>query len=197
MVASAEGLPLLGPLLGGEFAGEVHGDLPGVGEAFGAALADEVGLGDTEVAAHLVLDEFYGDLTVGLVRQDVPEYLFGEVGADLPAVERGVGQNAHEGPFELPNVRGDLRGDKGEHIVVDLEVIHKGFLAQDGDPGLQVGRLDVCHKAPLEATDKTVLQRLDVPGVSVRGYDYLLVLLIERVEGVEERFLGLDLVLQK
>src|SRR5215211_3993884 len=76
-------------------------------------------------------------------------------------------------------------------------MVHEGLLAQDGDPRLEVWRLDVRHEAPLEATDQTVLQRLDVPRVPVRGYDYLLVLLIERVEGVEERFLGFDLVLQE
>src|SRR5215213_1628094 len=167
VVAAAERLTYLREGLVGELAREIHGDLARIGETLRAALADEVGLRDTEVAADLVLDEFYGDLPVCLVRQDIPEDLFGEVGADLPAVERGVGQDTYEGPFELSDVCGDLRGDKGEHIVVDLEVVHKGFLAQDGDPGLQVGRLDVRHKAPLEATDKTVLQRLDVPGVSV------------------------------
>src|SRR5215218_2033203 len=57
-------------------------------------------------------------------------------------------------------------------------MVHEGLLAQDCDPRFEVWRLDV-------------------PGVPVRGYDDLLVLLIERVEGVEEGLLGLDLVLEE
>ena len=71
VVAATEGLPYLGQRLVREFAGQVHGYLAGVGEAFGAALADEVGLRDAEVPADLELDELYGDLTVRLDRKSV------------------------------------------------------------------------------------------------------------------------------
>src|ERR671916_2144660 len=140
VVAAAEGLPYLGEGLVGQFAGEIHGDLARVGESFGAALADEVGPRDTEVATDLVLDELYGDLAVGLVGEDIPEDLLGEVHAELAAVERGVGEDAHEGSFELPDVRRDLRGYKGKHLVVDFEAVHDRLLAQDGDARLEVRR---------------------------------------------------------
>src|SRR5215212_6538533 len=166
VVASSEGLPYLGERLVGKFAGEVHGDLTGVGEAFGAALADEVGLRDAEVAADLVLDQLDGYLAVRLVGKYVPQDLLGEVRRDPPAVERGVGQDSHERAFEFTNVRRDFGCDKRQYVVVDFQPVHEGLLAQDGDPGLEVGGLDVCDQAPLEAADQAVLQSLDIPGVS-------------------------------
>src|SRR5215211_6786548 len=197
MVAAAEGFSYLGKRFVGEFAGEVHGDLARVGESFGAARADEVGLRDTEVAAHLVLDEFDRYLAVRLVRQDISEDLLSQGDGYLPSVERGVREYTHQGPFELPDVRRDLRGYEGEHLVVHLEAVHDRLLAQDGDARLEVRRLDIGHEPPLEAAHETVLEGLYVFGMPVGGDNDLLVLLVERVEGVEERLLGLDLVLQK
>src|SRR5919199_1896996 len=132
VVAATEGLPYLGEGLVGQLAREVHGHLARVGERLRAALAYEVGLRDTEVAAHLVLDELYGDLAVGLIRQDIPQDLLGQGHGHLSAVERGVGEDTHEGPLELPDVRRDLRGDEREHLVVDFEAVHDRLLAEDG-----------------------------------------------------------------
>src|SRR5215216_5555756 len=197
VVATAEGFPYLGEGFVGELAGEVHGDLARVGERFRAARADEVGLRDTEVAAHLVLDELDRDLAVRLVRQDVPEDLLGQGHGHLSPVERGVGEDAHQGPFELPDIRRDLRGDERQHLVVYLEAVHDRLLAQDGDARLEVRGLDVGYQPPLEPAHETVLQGLYVLGVPVGGDNDMLVLLVERVEGVEERLLRLHLVLQK
>src|SRR3712207_1645161 len=197
VVAAAEGLPYLGQGFVCQFAGEVHGYLSGVGEAFGAAGADEIRLGDAEVAADLVLDELYGDLAVCGVREDVPQDFLCQCNAQLSPVERGVGQDAHQGSFELPDVRGDLRCYKRQYRVVHLEAVHDRLLAQDGYAGLEVGGLDVGDQPPLEPAHETILQGLYVLGVPIRGYNYLLVLFVERVEGVEERLLGLHLVLQK
>src|ERR671917_391426 len=48
VIPPAEGLPYLGQRFIGELSGEVHGDLAGVGESFGAALANEVRLRNDE-----------------------------------------------------------------------------------------------------------------------------------------------------
>src|ERR671914_341905 len=108
VVAAAERLPYLRQGLIGELAREVHGDLARVGEVLRAALSDEVGLGDAEVAADLVLDELDRDLAVRLVREYVPQDLLGERHAELPPVERGVGEDPHQRPLELADVRRDL-----------------------------------------------------------------------------------------
>src|SRR5918993_4355322 len=136
VVPAAEGLPYLGQRFIGELSGEVHGDLAGVGEPFGAALADEVRLRHAEVPTYLELDELYGDLAVRLIRQNVPEDLFGEGHGDLTAVERGVGQDAHQGPLKLADVRRDLRRDERQHLVVYLEAVHDRLFAKDRYPRL-------------------------------------------------------------
>src|SRR3990170_1700990 len=132
-----------------------------------------------------------------LMRLPILEVACMTVEWSLPPVERGVGQDAHQGPFELADVRRDLRCDKREDLVVDLEVVHDRLLAQNSDPRLEVRRLDVGYQSPLEPAYQPVLEGLYVLGVAVGGDDDLLVLLVERVEGVEEGLLGLHLVLQE
>src|SRR3712207_7054014 len=51
-----------------------------------------------------------------LVREDVPQDLLGQGHGHLSPVERSVGEDAHQGPFELPNVRRNLRGDERQHL---------------------------------------------------------------------------------
>ena len=81
---------------------------------------------------------------------------------------------------------------KREHVVGnrDLEVVLLLLLPQDGDPVLEVGLADVGHHAPLEAAHQPGLEAGDLLGRPVGGQDDLLVALVERVEGVEELFLG-------
>jgi hypothetical protein len=64
-----------------------------------------------------------------------------------------------------------------------------GLGAEDGDAGLEVGRLDVGGQAPLEAGDEAGLELLDLAGAAVAGEDDLFAGLEEVVEGVEELLL--------
>ncbi len=64
-----------------------------------------------------------------------------------------------------------------------------GLVAQDGEPRLQIGWLDVGDEPPLEPAPEAVLERLDGVGRAVGGDDDLLVGTVQRVEGVEELFL--------
>ena len=51
-----------------------------------------------------------------------------------------------------------LSAMKREHLVGDaLEVLGLGLLAEDGEAGLELGRLDVGDQAPLEAAAQAVL----------------------------------------
>ena len=59
------------------------------------------------------------------------------------------------------------------------------------------GRLDVGDQAPLEAGAQPVLERHQLLGRTVAGDHDLLVGVVQRVERVEELFLGLLLVFQE
>jgi hypothetical protein len=99
--------------------------------------------------------------------------------------------------LELADVARDLRGDELEHVRRSGQPVLRGLLAQDGDAGLEVGRLDVGLQAPLEAGAQPVLQGRQLLGRPVRADHDLLVGVVQRVEGVEELLLGAFLVLQE
>src|SRR6185369_82050 len=61
--------------------------------------------------------------------------------------------------------------------------------AEDGDLGLEVGRLDVGDQAPFESRAKSLLECGDVLRLRVRREHDLLLVLVQRVEGVEELLL--------
>ena len=72
----------------------------------------------------------------------------------------------------------------------DFQIQQLRLALDDGDAGLKIRRLDVRDQAPLEAGAQPFLQRFDLLGRSVGGQDDLLVVLVERIEGVEELLLG-------
>ena len=100
-------------------------------------------------------------------------------------------------PSSSRMLRGDLAGDELQHLRRRVEPLLGGLLAQDRDPGLQLGRLDVGDQAPLEPVAQPVLQGDQLLGRAVAGDDDLLVGVVQRVEGVEELLLRLLLVLQE
>lgn len=71
--------------------------------------------------------------------EDVGEGLGGHGAGQLNAVERGEGDGPHEGPFQLPDVGGDLPGDVLQGVLGDPQAPLLGVHLQDGDPGFQVG----------------------------------------------------------
>jgi hypothetical protein len=70
-------------------------------------------------------------------------------------------------------------------------VLGLGLLAEDREPGLELGRLDVGDEAPLEAGAEPVLEARDGLGGAVGGDDDLPALAVELVERVEELLLQL------
>src|ERR687893_661899 len=58
--------------------------------------------------------------------------LSGEVHGDLA----GVGQDAHQGPLKLADVRRNLRRDERQHLIVYLEAVHDRLFAKDRYPRL-------------------------------------------------------------
>jgi hypothetical protein len=71
------------------------------------------------------------------------------------------------------------------------------LLAEDRDPGLEVGRLDVADEAPLEPGPQPLLEPGQLLRRQVGGDDDLLRRVVQRVEGVEELLLRLHLAGQE
>ena len=67
-------------------------------------------------------------------------------------------------------------------------------LQHDGDAHFEFRRLDRHGQAPAEAGDEALLDAGDFLGIRVAGDDDLLVRLDQRVEEIEEFFLGAALV---
>ena len=72
-----------------------------------------------------------------------------------------------------------------------------GLLAEDGEAGLEVGRLDVGDQPPLEPGAEPVLERGDVVGRPVGGEHDLAAGLVEGVERVEQLLLEALLALDE
>ena len=89
------------------------------------------------------------------------------------------------------------RRDELQHVVGGVHPLLGGLLLQDRDARFQVGRLDVGEQAPLEAGAHAVFQGGQLARRAVRADHDLLVGVVQRVEGVEELFLGALAVLQE
>ncbi len=95
-----------------------------------------------------------------------------------------------EGAFELADVGADVGGDEEGDVGGENGVFELCLLLKDGDLGLEVRRLDVGDEAPLEAGAEAVFEVRQLLRRPVRRDDDLLHRLVERIEGVEELFLG-------
>ena len=84
-----------------------------------------------------------------------------------------------------------------EDLVGHLEPLGLRLLAEDRDAGLEVGRLHVGDQAPLEPAAHAVLEAGEVLRRHVARDHDLLVVVVQGVEGVEERLLRLRLALQE
>ena len=71
-----------------------------------------------------------------------------------------------------------------------METIVLCFLLEDRDFRFQVRRLNIGDQAPFETRAQALFDRVDVLRQAVRGNNDLLLLLVQRIEGVKELFLG-------
>ena len=74
--------------------------------------------------------------------------------------------------------------------MVQLDAVGFGLLHQNGHAHFQLRRLDFHRQAPGEARNQPLFHAFYLLGVGVAGHDDLLAALNQRVEGVEEFFLG-------
>ena len=99
-------------------------------------------------------------MTRGVVRrEEVGEDLVRDLLGERRAVQAGVGGDPDQRALELADVVADVGGDEREDLVGDAaEVLGLGLLAEDGEAGLELGRLDVGDQAPLEPAAQPVLE---------------------------------------
>ena len=95
-------------------------------------------------------------------RQQVGEDLARDLLGERRPVQARVGGDPDERALELADVVADVGRDEPEDLVGDAaEVLGLGLLAEDGEAGLELGRLDVGDEAPLEAAAQPVLEGRD------------------------------------
>ena len=128
---------------------------------------------------------------------EVFQHRLHQLQVDRRAVQARERGDADEGALELADVGRHLRGHELEDLVGHLEPLALRLLAQDRDAGLEVGRLHVGDQAPLEARPHPVFEAGEVLRRDVAGDDDLLVVVVQRIEGVEERLLRAVLALQE
>ena len=85
------------------------------------------------------------------IRVGVAEDLLRRVQGDRLPVDGGVGQDADECALELADVFLDPVGDETADVVGDQAAVRPQLGVEDGQPGLEIRWLDVCHQAALEA----------------------------------------------
>src|SRR6056297_525294 len=175
---------------------EVHRDLSGPHHLALARFGAHQVFGDVEVLAHDPLNLLDREVDLTLLHQ-VAQHLLRKLEIEFTLVQRGVGEEANESAFELPDVAFDVVGDELDDLLVELNAIVFGLALQDGDARLESGRLHVGREAPLKARQEALLDALNIPGRAVGGENDLLPALVQGVEDVEEFFLRLLLAAEK
>ena len=122
-------------------------------------------------------------------QDEVGEDLFRLGQRDGLLVEVGEGADAGQRALELPDVVLDVGRDELQDVVGHVLVLAEGLRAEDGQAGLEVGRVDLGDQAGEEAAAQAVLEGLDGLGRPVGGQDDLLGGALEVVVGVEELLL--------
>ena len=103
------------------------------------------------VVGHHVLDVLDGERPAGAGGDDVLQEAGGGVLVDLVLVDRREGQHPGQRTLQLTDVLLHLVGDEGEDGFGDHPAVVPHLRPEDGEPGLEVGWLDVGQQALLEA----------------------------------------------
>ena len=138
-----------------------------------------------------------GDLRLAALGNQVLQHDLGQRQVDLLPVEAGEGGDPDQRALQLADVGLDPAGDELQHLRSGHQPLLRGLLPQDRDPGLQVRRLYVGDQPPAEPAAQPRFQVLQQLRRAIGGHHDLLLRVVQRVEGVEELFLGLFLALQE
>src|SRR5690606_34980148 len=97
--------------------------------------------------------------------------------------------NSYHHHSQLPSFP-TRRSSDLEDLLIDHQIVVLRFLAQDGDAGFQIRRLDIRGQSPFKAAAQPLLQGGDILRRPVRGDHQLAVGFVEGVKSMEELFLG-------
>ena len=189
VVAVAEPPPDLRQGPRGQLLGQVHGDLPWTRHGACPAGREHFAELDVEVLGDLLLNLFDGHpAVVGLeqVMEHVLHHLQRHRTADQDCMRLDPVQRA----FELADVRGNLVGQEFEHLRRDFQRDALGLGLQDRQPQFVVGRVDVGDQTPAQPRLQPVFQTFEIARRLVGRNHHLVVLVNQRVEGMEELFLA-------
>ena len=168
---------------------DVHADLAGGDERPPPTLSRELLDRKAEHRRCGFEDGLRGDRSGFARREQIGEHSFCHGQIQRDAVESCVRADPVECTLEFADVVLDVGGDEVEDVMGDVLALAFGLLAQDGEAGFELGRLDVGDEPPLEAAAEAVFQRGDGFWGTVRGDDDLAATLMEEVERVEELLL--------
>lgn len=121
-----------------ELTEDVHGNLSSRDKGTAATGTRQFLDAEAEALGCRCQDELGRDPTGLTGRDQVREDMLGQFTGDGLPIETAVGGDADEGPFELSDVVGDVRGDELEDVHRDVDSFPFGLLLQDGEPGLEV-----------------------------------------------------------
>ena len=197
VVLAAEFLTDLGQREVGELSAQVHGDLSCRHQGLSARGPFEIVGCDPEIVRGLVDDRQSADLGVRPNGDQVTQDHLGQVQVDFLAVEGREGGDPDQGTFQFADVGLNAGRDELQDLRRNQQLLGDGLALQDRLAGLQVGRLHVGDQAPLETAAQPGFQGLQCFRGPVRGHHNLLLSVVQRVEGVKELLLRLDLRLQK
>ncbi|MPM49506.1 hypothetical protein SDC9_96236 [bioreactor metagenome] len=79
--------------------------------------------------------------------------------------------------------------DKLNNLVVHVEIVQPGAVAQNGDSGLNIRRLNVRNQTPLKTGAQALFQTGDFLRRTVGTDDDLLIGVVQRVKSVEKLLL--------
>src|SRR5438874_12213130 len=104
-----------------------------------------------------------------LFLQNIFQKMLDDFLCELFYAERRKGGDAHERALEATHVRANAVGDKLENLILQLDLQRARFFAQDRHARLNVRRLKLSGKSPLEARNQPVLQVGDLRSRPVAG----------------------------
>src|SRR5581483_9428166 len=99
--------------------------------------------------------------------------------------------------FKLTHVRANIRSNEQRYVGGKRDPLLLALFLQDGDLSFKIRRLNVGDQAPLEATAKSVFNFGKFLWRTIAGDHDLLHGLMQRIESMEELFLGAFLLGQE
>src|SRR5438309_10644184 len=104
----------------------------------------------------------------------------------LLAAERSKGGDAHQRALKPAHVAANARCEELVNVIMQFDLQGARFFPQNGEAGLDVGRLQLRGQAPLETRNQTVFEIGDLRGRTIAREHNLFVTVEEGIEGVKK-----------